>query len=59
MYGVPSTDDNGIYGDLKLVCQKICKSDKRITRLEIMLAALVATLVGAGILNATQIINLF
>jgi len=59
LYGVPDTKDAGMYGDLKEVCKKMGNNTKRITTLEITVASLIALLVGAGVLNATHVINIF
>ena len=59
LYGVPDTEDNGIYGDFKDAYQVMRNNSKRITKLEITLASLITLLVGAGVLDATNVIHFF
>ena len=58
LYGVPNTEENGIMGDLKEVLAKVCRNEKRITKLEITIASLIALLLGLGVLDAVNIIKL-
>ena len=59
LYGVPETDDMGMYGEFKEACKKLSNNTKRITKLEIALASLIAILIGAGVLDRTGIIQIF
>ena len=59
LYGVPDTDDNGIYGDFKDAYQVMRSNTKRITKLEITMASLITLLIGAGVLDAANVIHVF
>jgi len=59
VYGVPNTDDKGMCGDIKLMLKKNGEQDKRITKIEVFVATLSGLLVGTGILESFNIINIF
>ena len=59
LYGVPDTDDKGMYGDFDKACKIMRSNSNRIVKLEITLASLIALLVGVGVLDAINVIHFF
>ena len=59
LYGIPNTDDNGMYGDFSKACDVMKNNSKRIMKLEITVASLITLLIGAGVLDATNVIHVF
>ena len=57
--GVPNTDDRGIAGDIKEIKAQMIRQNGRIIKNTIGLIALGAFLTGLGVLEWTDVINLF
>uniref|UniRef100_A0A6M3XB69 Uncharacterized protein n=1 Tax=viral metagenome TaxID=1070528 RepID=A0A6M3XB69_9ZZZZ len=58
-FGVPGTEDKGISGDIKEIRVRLTNNDKRVTKLEIALVSTTTLLIGTGVLDATNIVNIF